>query len=308
MAFSFLRPRPSLTRGEAIAGWLFAAPWIVGFLLWTLGPMLAAVYFSLTTWDLLGPPVWVGFQNFVDLVVRDASFITSVQVTTEYAVVSVPLHIVLGLALALLLNTRIAGVRFYRTLFYLPAVLSGVAVALLWAWIYSADFGLANYLLSLVGVRGPRWLQDSQWALASLILMSLWGVGGGMVIYLAGLQGIPSELYDAAAVDGASGLARFRHVTLPMLTPVLFFQLVIGIIHGLQTFTQPAILTDGGPHDSTLFLLLYLYQNAFRFLKMGYGSAIAWMLFFYILALTLMVFRSARSWVYYEGELGSRER
>jgi multiple sugar transport system permease protein len=297
-----VRRRSRLGRGEAIAGWLFAAPWIVGFFLWTLGPMVAAAYFSLTKWDLLSAPIWVGLDNFRDLLTRDASFINSVQVTTQFAIISVPLHIVLGLGLAMLLNTRVRGLRVYRSIFYLPAVLSGVAVALLWAWVYSASFGLANYLLSLVGVQGPKWLQDPRWALWSIIFMSLWGVGAGMVIYLAGLQGIPSELYDAAAVDGANWLHSFRHVTLPMISPVLFFQLVIGIIQGLQTFTQVAILTDGGPHDSTLFLLLYLYHSAFRFLKMGYGSAIAWMLFFYILALTLVVFRFGRLWVYYEGD------
>jgi multiple sugar transport system permease protein len=296
------RRRSRLGRGEAIAGWLFAAPWIVGFVLWTLGPMVAAAYFSLTSWDLLSPPTWVGLENFRQLLTRDPAFLKSLQVTTQYALVSVPLHVLLGLGLALLLNTRVRGLRTYRTIFYLPSVLSGVAVSLLWAWVFSTNFGLLNYLLSLVGVQGPQWLQDPRWALWSLIVMSLWSVGGGMVIYLAGLQGIPSDLYDAASVDGAGRLRTFWSVTVPMLSPVLFFQFVIGIIHGLQTFTQPAILTDGGPHNSTLFLLLYLYQNAFRFLKMGYGSAIAWVLFFYILALTVIVFRFSKMWVYYEGD------
>lgn len=299
------RRRSSLKRGEAIAGWLFAAPWIIGFVLWTAGPMLAAVYFSMTKWDLLTAPVWVGLGNFTTLATKDPLFIGSLAVTTIYAVVSVPLQLVFGLALAMLLNTEIFGLRIYRTVYYLPAVLSGVAVALLWQWIYSADFGLANYLLSLIGIQGPNWLQNASWALPSLIIMSLWSVGGGMVIYLAGLQGVPSDLYDAAAVDGASGLRRFWSVTLPMISPVLFFQLVMGVIWSLQTFTQVVIITGGGPHNATLFLMLYLYQNAFQFLKMGYGSAIAWVLFFYILILTAVVFRFGRMWVYYEGEVRS---
>lgn len=284
-----------------LEGWLFASPWIIGFLLWTLGPMLASLGLSFTEWDLLSPPQWVGLRNFEELF-ADALVWKSLTVTTIYAIVSVPLHLIFGLGLAMLLNRPIRGVRIYRTLLYLPAVLSGVAVALLWRWLLSADFGMVNLLLSYIGIRGPSWLGDERWALMSLMLMSLWGVGAGTIIYLAGLQGIPSDLYEAAEVDGAQGWARFRHITLPMMTPVLFFQLVVGIIAALQTFTQAFIITNGGPNNATLFLLLYLYRNAFQYFRMGYASALAWVLFLYILVLTLIVFRWSAVWVYYEGE------
>jgi multiple sugar transport system permease protein len=285
-----------------LAGWLFASPWILGFLLWTLIPMLASLALSFTEWDLLSAPAWVGLRNFQELFVDELVW-KSLFVTTIYAVTSVPLHLVIGLALAMLLNRPIRGVRIYRTILYLPAVLSGVAAALLWRWLLSADFGLVNLLLSYIGIKGPSWLGDERWALASLIGMSLWSVGAGTIVYLAGLQGIPTDLYEAAEVDGARGWARFRYITLPLMTPVLFFQLIVGIIAALQTFTQSFIITGGGPNNATLFLLLYLYRNAFQFFRMGYASALAWVLFLYILILTVIVFRWSVAWVYYEGEI-----
>ncbi len=284
-----------------LEGWLFASPWIVGFFLWTLGPMVASLIIAFTEWDLISPPRWVGLAN-VRGMFQDELVAKSLIVTTNYAFISVPLHIIFGLALALLLNTRIIGLRFYRTAFYLPSVLSGVAVALLWRWLFSTEFGLFNVLLSYLGIRGPSWLGDPNWALPSLILMSLWGVGAGAIIYLAGLQGIPTDLYEAAEVDGVRGWERFWHITLPMMTPVLFFQLVTGIIGALQVFTQAYIMTNGGPNNATLFFLLYLYRNAFQYFRMGYASALAWVLFLYILMLTLIVYRSSNLWVYYEGE------
>ena len=183
----------------------------------------------------------------------------------------------------------------------MPSVISGVAVALLWRWIFSGQFGLANLFLGYLGVEGPKWLTTEEWALPSLVIMSLWAVGGGMVIYLAGLQGISSEFYEAAEVDGAGWWSRLWHITVPLMTPALFFQLVTGVIAALQIFTQPFVMTNGGPNDATLFYVLYLYRNAFQYFKMGYASALAWVLFFYILVLTLLIFRSARTWVHYEG-------
>jgi multiple sugar transport system permease protein len=206
------------------------------------------------------------------------------------------------MALAMLLNSGVGGLRLYRTAFFMPSVLSGVAVALLWRWIFSGQFGLANLFLSYVGVEGPKWLTDEDWALPSLVIMSLWAVGGGMVIYLAGLQSIPSDFYEAAEVDGAGWWSRLRHITVPLMTPALFFQLVTGLIAALQVFTQPYVMTQGGPNNATLFYVLYLYRNAFQYFKMGYASALAWVLFVYILLLTLLIFRTARSWVHYEGE------
>lgn len=284
-----------------LEGWLFASPWILGFILFTVGPMLVSLVLAFTDWDLLSPPTWVGLRNIQELM-RDDLLIQALKVTTIYAITSVPLQIVVGLGLAMLLNTEIRGLRLYRTAIYLPSVLSGVAVALLWRWLFQPEFGMFNLLLSYIGVEGPRWLGDEAWALPSLVFMSLWSVGGGTIIYLAGLQGIPTDLYEAAQVDGATGWARFRYITLPMMTPVLFFQLVVGIIAALQVFTQPAVMTNGGPNNSTLTILLYLYRNAFMFFRMGYASAVAWVLFLYILGLTLLVFRSSAAWVYYEGE------
>lgn len=295
----FRLQNPTLRRN--LEGWLFASPWILGFILWTLGPMMASLAIAFTEWDLIGAPRWVGLAN-VRAMVNDTLVTQALKVTTIYAVVSVPLHLIFGLGLALLLNAKIVGLRFYRTAFYLPSVLSGVAVALLWRWLFSGEFGLLNALLATIGIEGPSWLGDTKWALPSLIGMSLWGVGAGAIIYLAGLQGIPTDLYEAAEVDGATGWSRFWNITLPMMTPVLFFQLITGIIGALQVFTQAFIMTQGGPNNATLFFLLYLYQNAFQYFRMGYGSALAWVLFLYILVLTLIVQRSSNTWVYYEGE------
>ncbi|MEM7539566.1 MAG: sugar ABC transporter permease [Chloroflexota bacterium] len=282
-------------------GWLFASPWILGFILWTAGPMIASLFIAFTEWDLVTAPEWVGFEN-ISRMFNDKLVWKALRVTSVYAFVSVPLHLVFGMALALLLNANIRGLRWYRTAFYLPSVLSGVAVALLWRWLFSGEFGLFNAMLSYVGIDGPSWLGDPQWALRSLIVMSLWGVGAGAIIYLAGLQGIPTDLYEAAEVDGARGWDRLWNVTIPMMTPVLFFQLVTGLIAALQVFTQAFIMTNGGPNHSTLFFLLYLYQNAFNYWKMGYASALAWILFIYILILTLIMQFTSNRWVYYEGE------
>ncbi|MGH7861570.1 MAG: carbohydrate ABC transporter permease, partial [Candidatus Dormibacteraceae bacterium] len=226
----------------------------------------------------------------------------SLRVTVTYSIVTVPLNIAIGLGLAVLLNSGIRGLRFYRTGYFLPYVLSGVAVALLWRWVFTNQFGLANLLLSYVGIAGPNWLGVGTWALPSLMIMSIWSVGGGMIIYLAGLQGIPTDFYEAAQVDGANWWQRLRHITLPLVTPAIFFQLVIGLIQALQLFTQPYVLTAGGPYNSTLFMVLYLYQSAFQYFQMGYASVLAWILFFFILILTMLVFRSGDSWVHYEGQ------
>jgi multiple sugar transport system permease protein len=284
-----------------LEGWLFASPWIIGFVLFTFGPMLASFFLAFTEWDLLSAPQWVGLKNVQDLA-RDELVWKSLRVTLLYAITSVPLQIVCGLGLALLLNNSIRGLRFYRTAVYMPSVLSGVAVALLWRWMFQPEFGLFNLLLSYLNINGPSWLGDERWALPSLVFMSLWGVGAGTIIYLAGLQGIPTDLYEASSVDGAEGWARFRFITLPLMTPVLFFQLVVGIIAALQVFTQAEVMTRGGPNNATLTILLYLYRNAFQYFRMGYASAIAWLLFILILILTVIIFRSSATWVYYEGE------
>jgi len=295
-----------MARRENLMGWLWASPWILGFLIFTLGPMLASIYYSFTEFAVISPPKWIGLENYRVMLTNDELIGQSLKVTTLYALFGVPLYLAAGFFVAILLNQRIRMIALWRTLFYLPAVMSGVAVALLWQWIFNSDFGLANWLLAIFGIDGPSWLLDPAWALPALILMSLWGVGGGMVIYLAGLQGVPTTLYEAAEIDGANSLHRFRHVTLPMVSPVIFFNLIIGIIAALQTFTQAFVMTGGGPQNSTYFFMLHLYNNAFQWLKMGYAAALAWVLFFYILILTLLVVRFSSVWVYYEGELRER--
>lgn len=286
-----------------MAGWLCASPWILGFLIFTLGPMLWSIYYSLTEFPLIRGPVWVGLENYRVMLQADRFFYNSLKVTTLYSVVAVPLHLLAGFLMALLLNRKIRYIALWRTIYFLPSVVSGVAVALLWQWIFNSDFGLANWLLDLVGIKGPSWLLSPTWALPALIIMSLWSVGGSMIIFIAGLQGVPQVLYEAAEIDGASSMRRFWHVTLPMVSPVILFNLIIGLIAALQTFTQAFIMTGGGPRQSTHFFMLHLYNNAFQWLKMGYASALAWVLFGYILLVTLFVIRSSSMWVFYAGEI-----
>jgi multiple sugar transport system permease protein len=288
-----------LARKEALEGYLYALPWFIGFTVFTAGPIIASFLLSFTNWDLIRYPQWIDFGNY-KMLIEDPLFWQGLKVTSIYATFSVPLGIAGGLAIAVLMNQKIKGLSVFRTIYYLPAVVSGVAVSLLWSWIFNPDFGVLNYLLSLVGIRGPGWIYDEKWALPSLILMSLWGVGGGMVIYLASLQGVPTELYEAAIIDGASSWKRFWSITIPMISPVIFFQLIMGIIGSFQVFTQAYIMTNGGPNNATLFYVLYLYRNAFQWFKMGYASALAWVLFLVILTLTIVQFKIANYWVYYE--------
>jgi len=286
---------------ETTAGWLFVLPWIVGFVCFTGGPILAALVISFTNWDIVNAPEWVGLANYRRLL-DDPQALRALRVTTIYAFVSVPLQTALGLFLAILLNNPIRGVGVYRTIFYLPTIVPVAAVAVIWRWVLSPQYGVFNYLLSLVGIAGPSWLASPDWALPALILMSLFQLGGGLVIYLAGLQGVPADLYEAAMVDGAGWWRRHWNVTLPMMTPYVLFQLVIGLVGALQVFVQPYLMTEGGPEDATLFFLLYVYRNAFEFFAMGYASALTWVLFVYVVVLTLLILRSARVWVYYEGQ------
>lgn len=293
-------------RGEAIAGLLMASPWILGFIIFIVGPMVVSLYLSFTRWDLFTAPKWVGLDNYTTLLLDDTSFRQSLLVTTIYAFVGVPLQVGLGLVLATLLNQKIRFLGFFRTVYYLPSVIGGIAVAVMFRWIFGSQFGLINGFLSSIGIQGPSWLGDPNWVLISFILMSLWGAGSAMLIYLGALQGIPTELYEAADVDGAGSFVKFLRITVPMMTPVIFFNMVMGIIAGLQEFVIPFIMTGGGPADSSLFLVLYLYRNAFEFFKMGYASALAWLLFLYILVLTGLILRSSNMWVYYEGSLKGR--
>jgi len=292
-----------LLRREAVAGYLFAAPWLAGLLLFILGPIVAALTLSFTDYEIVKPPTWSGADNYRRLLADDPLFWKSLGNTLYYAGFTVPLNMVLGLGIALLLNRDLPGMRLLRTMYYLPSVVAGVAVSVLWSWMLNPDFGLVNTLLGYIGIRGPAWIASVTWSKASFIIMSLWGAGGSMIIYLAGLQGVPRHLYEVAEIDGAGRFARFRVVTLPMLTPTILFSLIVNTIGSFQVFTQAYVITNGGPANSTLFYVLYLFRNAFEFFKMGYASAMAWVLFCLILALTLAQLRLGRRFVYYEGEV-----
>ena len=289
----------NLTRREALECYLFISPVCFGLLAFTIGPILASLYFSFTEYNIIRAPKWVGLGKFHDLI-RDELFWQSLKVTSLYVVMHLPISLVLALGIALLMNQKVRGIVFFRTVYYLPSVVSGVAVALLWMWIFNPEFGILNTLLAMVNIQGPAWLFDEHWSLPAIALMSLWGVGGSMLIYLAGLQGIPSELYEAAEIDGASRWRRFWFITLPLLSTVILFNLVMGLIASFQEFTPAYVMTSGGPNFSTLFYNYYLYENAFEYLYMGYASAMAWVLLVIVLILTLLVFKSSPMWVFYQ--------
>lgn len=296
-------PRPSpQARREATAGYLFILPWLLGLVIFVLGPIIISFYYSLTDFDVVRSPIFTGAENYTRLL-GDRLFWQSLKVTSIYVFVSTPLALIFSFALAMLMNQQVRWQGLWRTLFYIPTLVPVIASTMLWLWIFNPEFGLLNTMLRYVGIDGPLWLGHSRWALPSLILMSLWTVGGPMLIYLAGLQGIPSDLYEAADVDGAGPWSKFRAVTLPMMTPVIFFNLIMNMIGAFQVFAQPFIMTQGGPRYATLFYVLYLYQNAFQFFRMGYAAALAWVLFLVILVLTALVFRSSAMWVFYEGEV-----
>ena len=287
---------------QNMVGYLFISPWLVGFLTFALWPFLRSIYLSFTRYNIVTAPKWVGLANYKMLLTQDELFLKSAWVTVKYAIISVPFAIVAGVILALLLNANVKGIALFRTVFFLPSIVPTVASSVLFIWLLNPNIGLINRLLALVGVHGPAWLKTAPWAFYSLIFMALWGVGGSMVIYLAGLKDIPVHLYEAATIDGANPLKKLRHITLPMLSPVIFFNLVMGIIGAFQTFTQAYVITpNGGPEDSTYFYSLYLYNRAWKYLDMGYASAMAWMLFLVIVILTAVVFRSQKRWVHYGG-------
>jgi multiple sugar transport system permease protein len=296
-----VRQRPSrLLMKEYLAFYLFAAPWLVGLLIFTLGPTIASLILSFTDYPVIVPPTWIGFANITSMA-KDELILQALKVTTFYSLGAVPLGLTAAFLIAILMNQGIHGIRVFRTVYYLPAIISGVPVALVWMWVLNPDFGVVNAGLKLIGIVGPQWLFSREWVIPAFILMSLWNVGAPMVIFLAGLQGIPQHLYEAAEIDGATAIERFFHVTIPMMSPVILFNLVLGVIGSFQIFTPAYIMTNGGPANSSLFYGLYLYNNAFRWFKMGYASAMAWLMFIIILVLTLLVFRSTKRWVYYEG-------
>jgi len=295
--------RSARLRQDAIAVYLFASPWLVGLLIPTLGLSIASFALRFSDYLVIVAPRWIGLRNSEKMLFDDELVWQALKVTLTYCIGAIPLRITVAFLVALFLNLPIRGVTLYRTIYYLPAVISGVPVALLWMWILNPEFGVLNNFLRVLGIEGPAWLFSEQWVIPSFILMSLWDIGGLMVIYLAGLQGIPAHLYEAAEIDGAGLLARFWHVTVPMMSPVIFFNIVMSVIESFQIFTPAFVMTNGGPANASLFFVLYLYNNAFKWFKMGYASALAWLLFFIILGLTLVIIRSSSAWVYYEGKL-----
>lgn len=284
---------------RTIVGYIFIAPFILGFIIWFLIPALTSLWMAFQDWNMITPPRFIGWNNFRDLF-KDKLFWQSLKVTSVYTAVSVPLSMILAFLVALLMNAKVRGIAVFRTIYYMPSIVPAVANAVLWAWILNSEFGLLNAFLHVLGLPKVLWLQEPEWALPALILMSLWGLGGSMVIYLAGLQGIPNEFYEAAEIDGAGSWAKLRHVTIPLMSPVIFFNLIMGIIGTFQVFTAGYLITSGGPQNATLFYVLYLYRNAFQYLRMGYGAALAWVLAFIIMGLTVFVFRGLGRRVYYE--------
>ncbi len=290
-----------MARKEAFRGYLFIAPWIIGFLLFTLLPILSSFYYSFTRYSVLRDPVWIGLDNYITLFTDDRLFPVILINTLIFVVFSVPLRLVVAFVLALLLNTKVRGTTIFRTIYYIPTVVPLVASAILWLWIFNPRVGLANAALDLIGLGPVPWLTDVAWAKPTVILVSAWTVGQAMVIMLAGLQDVPVDLHEAAMIDGAGVWSRFWNVTVPMMTPVIFFNLVMGLISGFQVFALPFILTGGGPINSTLFYNLYVYDNAFKFLKMGYASALVWVLFVLVVGVTYLIFGTSRRWVHYTG-------
>lgn len=286
---------------EALVAYAFILPWLIGFVVFVGGPIIASFGLSFFRWKMIAPPRFYGLTHYINMFTTDELFLTSIWVTFKFVAISVPISQVLALGLALLLNQRIQFLGVWRSLFYLPAVVSGVAGSIIWVWMYHNELGIVNNGLQLLGLEGRVWLFEKPLVLGALIVKSLWNVGVPMVIYLAALQGLPQRLYEAADIDGAGELPKFFSITLPMLSPAIFFNVVMGTISGVQTFAEPYVMTGGGPDNATLFMGLHLYQSAFHFLKMGYASAMAWIMFVLIFGLTIVQFRLADRWVYYEG-------
>lgn len=295
--------RQTLRGREAITFYLFILPWVIGFLIFTCGPIVASLVLSFAEYDIVSPIQFIGLGNFKELF-NDPLFYTSLSNTLYIVVLAVPLGMVVSFCLALLLNQKVRFMAAYRTAYFIPSIVPAVASAALWLYLLQPQWGLVNGFLELLGISGPGWLSSELWSKPAIILMMVWASGGTMIIYLAGLQDIPQVFYEAAEIDGANGWRKFWHITLPLMTPSIFFTLVLGMIGTFQIFAQIFVLTDGmgGPQNSTLVYMIYLYRNGFNFFRMGYASAMAWVLFILILVLTWLQFRTASRWVYYEAE------
>lgn len=287
--------------------YFFILPWIIGFLVFTIGPLILSLVMSFFDWPLTDTPTFLGIGNYVKMFTQDSQFWKSLIISLKYAAIFVPLNLVIALFLAMLIAQPIKGVKIYRTIFYIPAVISGVAVSIIWSWILNSDYGVLNYLLSLIGIKGPKWLVDPAWALLAVIIASAFGVGTMMLIFYTNIKNIPLEIYEAASLDGASPVRVFFSITMPIITPTILFNLITSIISSFQQVTLVMLLTGGGPLKSTYFYGLYTYNNAFKHHKLGYASANAWVMFIIILILTAVVFKSSSAWVFYETEPGVKD-
>ena len=288
---------------EERAAYLFLLPWLLGLVIFLGFPVIASIVLSMTSWNLLNPPVWVGLDNYVNMF-ADRDFYHSMGVTLKYLVISVPVYLVAALGLALVLNAKIKGMYFFRTVMFMPSVIAGTAVAVMWSMLLNPDLGVVNQFLRTIGIANPpRWLASNEWAVPAVILMGLWSIGGGTIIYLAGLQNIPPHLYEAAEIDGANPWQKFTNITLPMLTPTIFFQLITGLVGAFQVFDVAYVLSGrGARRGALLFYLLNLYNEGFRNSRFGYASALAWVLVILATVAIIIIFRSSERWVYYEGE------
>jgi len=286
-------------REELVWGLVFAGPWIVGFVLLKLGPILAALYLSFSSYDMLTPLKWAGLGNYARLA-ADPLFGQTLYNTVYITAIGVPVHVVVAFAIALLLNSGVRGMGFYRTVFYLPSITPVIATSLIWLWFLNPSVGPINLALGAVGLPEPNWLQSELWSKPSIVMVQTWAVGTGIIVFLAGLQGVPNQLYEAAEIDGAAWWAKLRHITVPVMTPTIFFVTLTSVIGHMQVFTEAYVMTKGGPVNTTLFYVYYLFQNGFAYFRMGYAAALAWILFLLILALTYVQLVIAPRWVHYE--------
>ena len=293
-----------MRRRQALLGFLFVSPWVIGFLIFGLYPLAISFYYSLCKYDVLRMPQYIGLRNFEQLLFEDNYFWLSIWNTGFYTILRVPLSIIGSLLLAVLVNNAVKGVKIFRTIYFIPSIVTGVVLSVLWLWMLNPQYGLINSFLSYLGIQGPLWLLDPAWSKESMVLMSLWSIGGGrMLVFLAALQGIPRHLYEVVEIDGGGWWAKFKNITVPMLSPVIFLWTILEVIFSLQVFVEAYVMTKGGPLNSTLFYNLYLYNRAFEDFDMGYASALAWLLLVITLVITLIQFKLSKKWVHYEGGL-----
>jgi len=282
---------------------MFIMPWMIGFLAFTLGPLVLSLIMSFFDWSITSTPNFIGLGNYIKMFTDDTQFYKSMLITFKFAAIFVPLNLVIALLLAMLITQPIKGVTVFRTIYYVPAVVSGVAISIIWGWILDGDYGILNYFLSVLGMEGPKWLVDPAWAMVAIVIASAWGVGTMMLIFYTDIKNIPNDLYEAASLDGANHIQQFFKITIPVITPTILFNVITSLISALQQLTLVLLLTQGGPLKSTYFYGMFVYNNAFKHHKLGYASANAWVMFIIILLLTAVVFKSSSAWVFYETEV-----